>query len=59
MERRRAVGPISTRGVRIGDPISPRRPRSRSTPLSLVYFISFLFLWNIQKEGSVKKEKKE
>jgi hypothetical protein len=61
MERRRAVGPISTRRVRIGDPIFPRRPRSRSTPLysALVYFISFLFLWNIQKEGSVKKEKEK
>lgn len=57
MERRRAVGPISTRRVRIGDPIFPRRPRSRST--LFVYFISFLFLWNIQKEGSVKKKKKE
>lgn len=66
MERRRAVGPISTRRVRIGDPISPRRPRSRSTPLRsrLLYFLPLLMKYSKgrkceKREKRVKKSKKE
>lgn len=57
MERRRAVGPISTRRVRIGDPIFPRRPRSRSRSLRLLYFLPFLMKYS--KGSKCEKREKE
>jgi hypothetical protein len=57
MERRRAVGPISTRRVRIADPIFPRRPRSRS--LRLLYFLPLLMKYSKGRKCEKKRKQEQ